>query len=130
MQQHPFSTILTQISHRQVFTQIIFTKTKQVIAVRGLVFPQSRPPLFHTIFYPNQARGFGMRNSNGHEIIHMNKFITNAYLMQARKTLISLPMIRTYMVICLLHMYQLSTGIRPLPFFLFSFFTRILSFKH
>ena len=58
-----------------------------------------------------------MRNSNGHEIIHMNKFITNAYLMQARKTLISLPMIRTYMVICLLHMYQLSTGIRPFPFF-------------
>ena len=61
-----------------------------------------------------------MRNSNGHEIIHMNKFITNAYPMQSRKTLISLPMIRTYMVICLLHMYQLSTGIRPLPTFFFA----------
>ena len=76
--------------------------------MRGLVFPQSRPTLSHTIFYPNQARGFEMRKSNGHEIINMNKFITNAYITG----------IRTYMVLLIKHV---SPGIQPLPNFFFFF---------
>ena len=59
-----------------------------------------------------------MRKSNGHEIINMNKFITNAYITG----------IRTYMVLLIKHV---SPGIQPLPnifFFHQNFFLQTSEF--